>query len=393
MSRAHPWATLFAGLTSLLILPSTSRAVERNFAASAQLDYHAIAANVGQSRAAGVPDVFDGFTLEAALKLAVDVSEHLSANVKLCYGCHGFEADMAYLDLRAVDELNLRVGRFSPSFGNFNLRHDPANHKLSDKPLPYDMGRMLRAGAWNNGVLPSPFPDNGVEVNGTHWFGEDVQLDYAVYAVMGFKAIPANPADIATDIQFQLSHSPYYVDNNSRPSYGGRVALTGKLGELTDLTAGASAMGGTYDPKNNFSYAIFGGDLSARFDRTSLRFEYLVRRETIDTSNPALLKVPVVPGARNVTSKEGAFAELEQPLLHNLDLIVRVDGMRRTGNLLATSELSDDSLVGRATLGTALTVDRNMRFKASLELWQFRDQDGQPWRSLTSAHLGAVGSF
>jgi len=33
----------------------------------------------------------NAFTTEASLKLAVDVSEHISANVKLCYGCHGFE--------------------------------------------------------------------------------------------------------------------------------------------------------------------------------------------------------------------------------------------------------------------------------------------------------------
>jgi len=79
---------------------------------------------------------------------------------------------MAYFDYRVADELAFRVGRFSPSFGAFNIRHDPANHATSDKPLPYDMGRMLRMNEWNLGVLPSPFPDNGVEIDGTHWFGE-----------------------------------------------------------------------------------------------------------------------------------------------------------------------------------------------------------------------------
>ena len=34
-------------------------------------------------------------------------------------------------------------GRFTPSFGDFPVRHDPANHRTNDKPLPYDMGRML----------------------------------------------------------------------------------------------------------------------------------------------------------------------------------------------------------------------------------------------------------
>ena len=79
---------------------------------------------------------------------------------------------MAFVDLRVVDELNFRVGRFTPAFGDFPLRHDPANHRTSDKPLPYDMGRMLRLREWNMGVLPSPYVDQGIEVNGTHWFGE-----------------------------------------------------------------------------------------------------------------------------------------------------------------------------------------------------------------------------
>jgi hypothetical protein len=366
-----------------------ARAVERNLAASAQLDYHVVAANLGKSRATGVPDVLDGFTLEAALKLAVDVSEHLSANVKLCYGCHGFEADMAYLDLRAFDELNLRVGRFSPSFGNFNLRHDPANHKLSDKPLPYDMGRMLRVGAWNNGVLPSPFPDNGVEVNGTHWFGETVQLDYAAYAVTGFKQSGPNPVDL----NFQESHLSYYVDNNSRPSGGGRLALTGKLSALSDVTAGASAMGGTYDPRNDLTYVILGGDITGRMDRTSLRLEYLVRRQKIDTSSPMLLKDPVLPGATSYTFKHGAFVELEQPLGRDVDLILRFDGMHRTGNVAVGSELSNSSWVGRGTLGMAVAVERNFRVKGSVEIWEFRDAEGVGWRMLTSGHLGAVGTF
>ena len=39
-------------------------------AGSAQLDYHAVAANITHSKPAGVSDVFDGFTVEAALKLA-----------------------------------------------------------------------------------------------------------------------------------------------------------------------------------------------------------------------------------------------------------------------------------------------------------------------------------
>jgi hypothetical protein len=371
------------------LLPALALAVDRNFAGSAQLDYHAVAQNLNGPRSAGEPDVLDGFTVEAALKLAVDVSEHLSGNVKLCYGCHGLEADMIYFDLRASDELNLRIGRMSPSFGSFNLRHDPANHKLSDKPLPYDMGRMLRVGSWNNGVLPSPFPDNGVEVNGTHWFGDDVELDYAVYAVSGFKQNGPYPSDF----NFQASHVPYYVDNNSRPSVGSRIALTVKLGERSDATVGASVMGGTYDKQGQLAYVIAGGDATLRIERTTLRMEYLVRRQKFDTSSPALFKyaVPAVDGS--FFAKHGAFVELEQPLTHDLDVIARLDALYRAGNVPVTSDLSSSAWVARGTLGVAFAVERNLRFKASAELWQFKDRVDDVRRAEWSFHLGAVGTF
>src|SRR5436190_21340536 len=179
-------------LAAALLRAAPAAAIERNFAGSAQLDY--LFVPDATSGPAG-RDVYDGFTTEVALKVAADVSDHLSANVKVCYGCHGFELPMAYVDYRVADELSFRVGRFSPSFGAFNIRHDPANHATSDKPLPYDMGRMLRLTEWNLGVLPSPFPDNGVEIDGTHWFGERAQLDYAVYAVSGFRA-PTGAIDL-----------------------------------------------------------------------------------------------------------------------------------------------------------------------------------------------------
>jgi len=38
---------------------------------------------------------------------------------------------------------------------------------------------MLRNATWNKASCLA-FPDNGVEVNGTHWLVESVQLDYAV---------------------------------------------------------------------------------------------------------------------------------------------------------------------------------------------------------------------
>ena len=144
-----------------------ARSQESNFAGSIQTNYMGVPTDPDARKQA-----LDGFTNELSLKVAVDLTDHVSANVKLCYGCHGVEVGMAFVDLRVADELNFRVGRFTPAFGDFPLRHDPANHRTSDKPLPYDMGRMLRLREWNMGVLPAPYVDQGIEINGTHWFGE-----------------------------------------------------------------------------------------------------------------------------------------------------------------------------------------------------------------------------
>ena len=361
-----------------------AEAIDRTFAGSLQLDEH-IAPAVPSTSARS--QFFEGFTTEIALKLSVDLNEHISGNVKVCYGCHGIEADMAYLDLRAWDELNFRVGRFSPSFGAFNLRHDPANHKLADKPLPYDMGRMLRLRDWNLGVLPSPFPDNGVEIDGTHWFGESIDLDYAAYAVSGFKG-----DDDQQDLDFVQSRSGslYYVDNNSTPAGGARLALTAKLAPWADLTFGASGMFGTLDPQNRLTYAIVGADASLRVWRTNIRAEWLARREQFDTSDPTVFKYAVTS---NFFVKHGAYVELEQPLTGELDAIVRVDGLLRRGNVPIDSALSNNALLLRYTVGASYAITRGVRLKVSPELWQFDYADATGRKLEGSLHIAVVGAL
>ncbi len=384
----HAVVALVAVLAALLAMVSPASAIERNFAGSAQLDYHFVP-TARQAKAA--PNTFDGFTMEFAGKLAVDFSEHVSANMKVCYGCHGFEADMMYFDVRVADELNFRVGRFSPSFGAFNLRHDPANHRTSDKPLPYDMGRMLRMRQWNQGVLPSPFPDNGIEMNGAKWLGSSVQIDYAAYAVTGFKA-DTRPLDI----DFKLSRTPaaYYTDNNARPTFGGRAALTFKLGNASDLTLGASGMYGTYDPDNDQSYLIVGADATLRLDKTSIRAEYLGRRTEFSTQDRSVFKYVVADERGSFSMKHGAYFEVEQSLTPELDLVGRVDGLYRVGNVAADSELNRRSSVFRYTLGTAYAIERGLRIKFSTELWEFSDRDALSGRKVElSMHTALAGSF
>lgn len=376
-------------LLAALLAPTTpAGAVDHHFAGSAQVDYHL----VPTARAVrAVPGTLDGFTFELAGKVVADLTEHTSAHVKVCFGCHGFELGMGYFDLRVADALNFRVGRFSPSFGAFNLRHDPANHRLSDKPLPYDMGRMLRMREWNQGVLPSPFPDNGVEINGSVWLTGSSQIDYAAYAVSGFKG-----STTATDLDFALSRSPssYYTDNDARPSGGARIAWTQRLGSQAEFTLGASGMAGTYDPESRLGYVILGGDASLRAGDTQLRAEYLIRRTDMDTSRPDAFKYPLAAVRGDFFVKDGAYLEAERTIVPGFAVIVRGDGMRRHGNVEKASALSSSSTVWRGTIGTAWFLDGTLRLKLSVEGWRFSDRDPVAGNLVElSTHLGVAGAY
>jgi hypothetical protein len=380
-------ATLVVALAFAILASKRARAIERNFAGSAQLDYFLVPA---EPSAPGPRTAYDGFTAEVALKLAVDVSDHLSANVKMCHGCHGFELPMAYFDYRVRDELNFRIGRFSPSFGAFNVRHDPANHATSSKPLPYDMGRMLRMNEWNLGVIPSPFPDNGIEIGGTHWFGDRMQMDYAVYAVGGFKADEGSP-----DIEWQHSTSVYgqLQDNNGRPAGGARWVLTMKLGDANDLTAGASIMYGTYDPANRVSYTIAGADLAARLGRTQIRMEYLVRHQTFLSDGTMPFKEPIATGEIQAFDKHGAYLEIERTMTDAVTLVARADGLYRVGNVLMGNPLPTRAAMFRYTGGATLAVVPGWRVKASAELWAFSDSLRVQQNLELALHLALVGTF
>jgi hypothetical protein len=392
-------ALVVLAAAALSLIASRAQATDLTFAGSAQLDWLFVPSTPANDATRG-QYTLDGFTLEASEKLSADVSNRVSANVKVCFGCHGFELDMGYVDFRIADELNFRAGRFSPSFGSFNLRHDVGNHKLSDKPLPYDMGRMLRLRSWNLGVLPSPFPDTGLEVDGTRWFGNSVQLDYAVYAVTGFRSVDTHPLDI----DFRRSHAyaeSYYFDNNAFPTVGARVALTVKLGERSDMTVGASGMYGKYDPGGTLAYELWGGDFSLRVARTFVRAEYLARRTQMDTNDPTLFARPLAPGDDSFI-KHGWYVEVEQPLWRDVDLIGRADSMYRIGNFPREAiagapgqeaVLSRHSSIYRYTLGTSWAIEPGLRLKLSGELWQFSDPNDDGRSREIGMHVALVGTF
>lgn len=383
--RLLPVALVVAGT----LAPLVARAVDLNFAGTLQLDYLFTPFTGADPRPASF--AFDGFTQELSFKLSADMSEHVSGAVKMCFGCHGFELGMAYVDYRVHDALTLRAGRFSPTFGEFGLRHDPGNHRLSDKPLPYDMGRMLRFFDFGRSVLPAPYVENGLEIYGHQFLGSRVQLDYAAHVVAGLRALESNPADV--DFAASRSSSGFMVDNNSQPSVGGRLGATFRLADRVDLTLGASALWGAYDRDARLDYLVLGGDLFLRLNRTNLRAEYLIRRTAMDGSDAGrfFYELPAT-GAQLFNVRDGWYVELEQPVTRNLDLILRWDGMRRIGNVPTSLPLTSSAAVSRWTLGAQVSVVRGWRVKTSLQhytWWGLRNGVEHDF----AAHLGLVATF
>ena len=356
-----------SAIAGLLVEPSSSRSQERTVAGSVQEGY--LYVPTAEDNTADL----DGFTTELSLKISADASDHVSAQAKVCFGCHGFELGMAFADIRVADELNFRVGRFSPSFGEFPLRHDPANHATVDKPLPYDMGRMVRLREWNMSVLPIPYVDNGLEINGTHWFGDSTQLDYALYAVGGLRG-PSDGADV--DFVESRSAAVYYVDNNPEPAVGGRVSLTLVAGEDVTLTSGVSGMVGRYDPEAELHYVIVGADFYARLGPLALRTEYLIRRTEMWMGDDPVSRFrygPTQNGFDNYFLKDGFYAEAELEAGEYLRFVLRADGMRRIGNVVRTSPLRSRSAVLRYTAGFNVLPHRNVRLKLFGQLYDFSD--------------------
>lgn len=363
--------------------PKAASGFRRNFAGSIQLDYMAVPTENTARKIA-----YDGATAEVSLKIAMDFNSRISSNVKVCVACHGFEVGMAFFDIRVADELNFRVGRFTPSFGDFPVRHDPANHRTSDKPLPYDMGRMLRGNDFNQGVLPAPWVDNGLELNGTHYFGQHLQTSYALFAVGGPRAAQ-NPVDF--DFAQSRSGEAFYIDNNSRPVVGGQAVLSFVLGRFS-AAIGASTMRGTYDPDHRLPFSILGTQLVLRFKDVFLRFEYLNRKTKMDLGDDPGKVFKYGPGADGVYDpyfvKEGAYGELEVPLRSRLTLVLREDGLRRRGNVINTSELRSDSALIRHTAALAISLGQSVRVKVSYERYDFSDFSDE-----SVIHTGIAGPF
>ncbi len=318
---------------------------------------------------------------EASFKLSADVSDEVSVTAKICYGCHGFEADMGYVEWAPSELISFRAGRFPVPFGEFYLRYDPASHISATKPLPYSMGRMLRREEYNLGILPEPYPDNGVQLFGT-LAKESVELSYAAYAVAGLKGDSSG-----ADLDFRLSRGVYYADNNASPAVGGRVAVA--FPELPGeawrwLAIGFSGMYGHYDPEGDLDYILGGVDFYTRISRINIRAEALFRRTAIPDRAVFAQQIEDL-----FVQREGFYAQVDGPMGEHLEWLFRLDGLRRNGPTLINALLTDpDSSILRYTLGANVIPTQGFKLKINYEQWRFSSFETE-----NIVHAGVVGTF
>jgi hypothetical protein len=320
-----------------------------------------------------------GFNAEAAFKLAADVSPNVSANAKVCFGCHGFHADMAYFDWHVADEFNVRAGRFPVPFGEFYLRHDPANHRAATKPLPYTMGRMLRRKQFNLAVAPQPYPDNGVELFGTLRTGGP-ELSYSAYAVGGLKGESG-------ELDYIRSRSEYFTDNNRTPTMGGRLVAAFPdlpVHMLRWVAIGFSGLYGKYDDEGDLASWMVGADLYVRYGKLNVIAEVMSRRTEIP-DRPDLFQQELVD---LWNQRDGFYVQTDGPVSRYVEWLFRFDGFRRRGPVLLGVDLDDESSILRYTFGLNLIPTTGVKVKANYELWAFDDFPAEH-----IVHTGLVGTF
>lgn len=422
----------------LWLWPGRAQAVDYNFAGSVSLNYKILVNEVSEPKAQRNL-MLSGFNVNASAKAVVDVSPYLSATVKVCYGCHGFEALHFFADLTPHPAFNVRAGRITPAFGDFYLRHDPTSHKTVDNPLPYDMGHMVHGREWAYGVVPMPYVDNGAEVYGTIRAADSFSLSYAAHIAGGWKGSEtASPTGTpAHDFAYRrmrfVTSTDYLVDNNRWPQFGGRLVMTfARSGNMSpavpDISIGGSAMYGFWDDYDRLSYLIYGVDAYVHLWRINLRAEVLRRQQDVDIR---LLDFPggpsiglmLAPGAPEIaqTTKDGFYAEADFPLGNYLEGVLRVDGMRRGGPRDARANpdeaskpaaertyrppnaavLDFDDWVMRYTVGLNVIPMTGAKLKVSYEHWTFKDVPDDKYRSAYQpafrdeymVHVALVASF
>jgi hypothetical protein len=319
-------------------------------------------------------------TIDASVKVSVDVNDDVAFSTKACMSCHGIELEHFQMEFMPKTWFNVAAGRLAVPFGEFSNRVDQSGHKTTSAPLIYDMGRMAygEKAAMNLGVVPLPYTDTGVLVYGQRFIGP-VQAWYGIYGVAGFRG--------GNDFDFTSMRALYYSDPNRVPAGGARLVLTYAADPgsfFGDASVGGSFTTGRYDRDATLEYQAWGADASFQLGKTTLRGEYAHRRTDLSpkANYPFALVDPWF-------EKDGWYVEAERPLSSHLGVVYRYDTLNRRGvPLPGATELSTDSTIVRHSAGIVYSPASSLFVKIGWEWWLASD-----FPDFHSTHFGVGGAF
>jgi len=154
--------------------------------------------------------------------------------------------EQAYLDVRPVRNLAVRIGAILTPFNRFDEFHGPLENFLVNRP---QMAREIGVSAWK---------DVGIDIHGALFFGNKFYVNYDLYAINGLGA------------GTRLRTSRQYVDNNDAKSLGFR--LSGVLADRWE--AGVSVYRGAWDGAGDFDLTLTGLHFLGKVGELSLFAEY-----------------------------------------------------------------------------------------------------------------------
>lgn len=304
----------------------------------------------------------EGFVGEFALSGRVAARDYgISANMRVCWGCHGIDLEEAAIQWQPWPWLTARAGRLNVSAGSLNSRHDFSVRRTISKPLTRIMGNMPRGREFNQGVLPAPYSDLGAGLT----FGWDTDIfgfEFEAFALRGLKG-----SVTSVDIDFVSTRD--WADSNGEPSFGGRMSF-----DVPFVSLNFAYLWGNYDPGSRRSYHFASADLRARFGPVTIEGELAFRSTEYQD--------PIKPDREKDFYKYGWWGQVTWQILEPLSVVVSVDSLHVERIFLgangptvnpALAITDDHNRIVRIQGGVGWTPWGGIMVRVMAEYWEFSD--------------------
>jgi mono/diheme cytochrome c family protein len=304
-----------------------------------------------------------GFFPELWVGAAWQPKGAVSARVTACISCHNetvsrvevVEAAMRLDVAKWFQSRNSRVqatidaGRFIVPFGAFSTQVSPGAFRTVTPPVIFNMGqRVANVGV---AVLPMPYADEGANFHASLPVVPDMDLTIDSYLVNGLQGF---------NFGLDFLQSRDYVDNNSRPSAGGRVTLGNHY-----IRAGTSITGGQFNVpvagiSPGLNYQIIGFDIAAHYeDIVRVQAEY-ARRDMDTFSGSFSFPQPFGLDRTSGYYVEGELRVYQKP---RISLLARYDGQDHR------TIFGDAGHVRRLTAGVNFSLPDGSLLMINYERW------------------------